>query len=326
MDVYWIGTGGLERRSVEDVPALLARDDGFVWVDAPEGAAGNAQLWQGVFGFDSRAIRACAERSLVPKALSADTYLLLILHIPEPVGGGRTYRFELALFFGRHYLVTIHERPQESLPPGARRVIVGVRERVEEGLRPKSPAELANAIVSALIHRADGFVVELASEVEALEHRVLGGERRQPEQLLEAMFLLRHKLLSVRTLATLDREVTDQATSLASRSLPASERPFIADLVEQFDRTRALCDAELGFLQGVIDFYQTQTNVKMNLAMERLALISAIVLPITAVASIYGMNLIVNDQTQPIQLSVVLAAMVGVSAVMVWWARRQGWW
>ena len=155
---------------------------------------------------------------------------------------------------------------------------------------------------------------------------MLGGERGQPEQLLEAMFLLRHKLLSVRTLATLDREVTDQAATLADRSLPAGESTFIQDLVEQFDRTRALCDAELGFLQGVIDFYQTQTNVKMNLAMERLALISAIVLPITAVASIYGMNLIVSDQTQPVQLAVVLAVMAGVSAVMLWWARRQGWW
>jgi len=40
----------------------------------------------------------------------------------------------------------------------------------------------------------------------------------------------------------------------------------------------------------------------MNLAMERLALISGIVLPITAVASIYGMNLIV----QPVQLGIVL--------------------
>ncbi len=327
MDVYWIGTQGFERRSVEDLTSLLARDDGFVWVDAPEGATGNSQIWQGVFGFDSRAIRACTERSLVPKVQATAAYLLLILHIPEPVGAGRTYSFELGLFLGQRYLVTIHERPQESLPPGARRVITGVRERVEQqGLQPGSPAELAHAVVSALIHRTDSFVIELATEVTALERRVLGGERRQPEQLLEAMFLLRHKLLAVRTQVTLDREVTEQGVTLMSRTLPSTEGAFIADLVDQFDRTRVLCDAELGFLQGVIDFYQTQTNVKMNLAMERLALISAIVLPITAVASIYGMNLIVSDQTQPVQLGVVLAVMAGVSAVMLWWARRQGWW
>jgi Mg2+ and Co2+ transporter CorA len=64
----------------------------------------------------------------------------------------------------------------------------------------------------------------------------------------------------------------------------------------------------------------------MNLAMERLALLTAVVLPIAALASIYGMNLIVNQQTQPFALAAVLALMGFVSAVMLWWAKRQGWW
>ena len=65
---------------------------------------------------------------------------------------------------------------------------------------------------------------------------------------------------------------------------------------------RSLADGESHFLFGVIDLYQTRVTTKMTVAMERLAVIAAITLPVTALASIYGMNVIVNDSTQVAQL------------------------
>ena len=74
------------------------------------------------------------------------------------------------------------------------------------------------------------------------------------------------------------------------------------------------------------DLYQTRVSTKMTVAMERLAVIAAITLPVTAIASIFGMNVIVNDHTQWLQLFVVLAVMLAISAMLLRWARRQGWW
>jgi Mg2+ and Co2+ transporter CorA len=64
----------------------------------------------------------------------------------------------------------------------------------------------------------------------------------------------------------------------------------------------------------------------MNVAMERLALIAAVLLPVTAIASIYGMNLIVGDRTDVIQLGLVLSFMGLVVAGMLGWTKRMGWW
>ena len=60
--------------------------------------------------------------------------------------------------------------------------------------------------------------------------------------------------------------------------------------------------------------------------MERLALIAAILLPVTAIASIYGMNLIVGDRTDFLQLVLVLSVMAMVVAGMLAWSKRMGWW
>ena len=64
----------------------------------------------------------------------------------------------------------------------------------------------------------------------------------------------------------------------------------------------------------------------MTVAMERLAVIAAVTLPITAVASVYGMNVIVNQHTHVPQLLLVLTLMVAMSATLLRWTKRQGWW
>ena len=74
-------------------------------------------------------------------------------------------------------------------------------------------------------------------------------------------------------------------------------RRYARDLAGQFDRVRSLADGESHFLFGVIELYQTKVHTKMTVAMERLAVIAAVTLPITAIASVYGMNVIVNEQT-----------------------------
>jgi magnesium transporter len=89
---------------------------------------------------------------------------------------------------------------------------------------------------------------------------------------------------------------------------------------------RSLADGESHFLFGVIDLYQTRVTTKMTVAMERLAVIAAITLPVTALASIYGMNVIVNDSTHVLQLVLVLAVMASISLVLLRWTKKQGWW
>jgi Mg2+ and Co2+ transporter CorA len=53
---------------------------------------------------------------------------------------------------------------------------------------------------------------------------------------------------------------------------------------------------------------------------------AVITLPITALSSVYGMNIIVNDRTDFPLLAVVLVVMAAMSAALLRWAKRHGWW
>ena len=76
----------------------------------------------------------------------------------------------------------------------------------------------------------------------------------------------------------------------------------------------------------MIEFYQTRTGTKMTIAAERLAVIAAVTLPITALSSIVGMNVIVNEQTLTGPLVVLLAIMMIMSGILLVWTHRKGWW
>jgi Mg2+ and Co2+ transporter CorA len=280
-----------------------------------------------VFCFHPRAVQDCRDRNPMPKVHVYGDHVFVVLHAPEPGTGGHVHYVELDQFVGPGYLVTVHGpiNPAVSLD-AALAETSSVSRRLEAGrLRPASSYELSFAVVTALSGRMRNYVAALTQEVWLLEQRVTAGHLGDAEEFLDQMFRVRHGLLTVRTMASLSREVYGRMATLAAFG-PGDGQALLGDLVDQFQRIGTLADGQKDYLQGVIEFYQTRTNTKMTIAAERLAVIAAVTLPITALSSIVGMNVIVNDRTHFGWLVVLLVTMGLMSAALLVWAKRRGWW
>jgi magnesium transporter len=327
MDVHLITDAGLSQGTVEDLPGLLERRDGLVWVDIPRVDREAARVLAEVFRFHPLAIQDCENRNHVPKVHVYPDHVFTALHSPELGKGGHVHHLELDQFVGRGYLVTVHgPLDPEVIPSLAFRETSAVLKRVQAGrLRPGSSFELSHAIVSAMTRHQEEFLGILALEVGLLEQRVMGEEHEDPEQFLEELFRARHGLIAVKTMAALSREIYGRMATL-TRFVPADAQPMVADVADQFERIKGMADGQTEFLQAVIEFHQSRTNTKMTIAAERLAVIAAVTLPITAISSVYGMNIIANDRTDFLHLAAVLLVMATISATLLRWAKRQGWW
>jgi Mg2+ and Co2+ transporter CorA len=327
MDVWLVAGGDVEQRPAEELEMLIALGEGIVWVDIPTCDEESVRVLTEVFGFHRLAVRDCVERNQVPKVHAYSDHVFIVLHAPERGRGGTVHYVELDQFVGPGFLVTVHGPLDPAVPvEAALRETSAVRRRVESGrLRVSSSFELSYAIVSAVARHQESFVATLAQEAGLLEQRLMGDVIPDPEQFLEELFRARHELLVVRTMATLSREIYGRMVTL-ERFVPGASQSLVVDLADQFARVNGLADGQKDFLDGVIEFYQTRTNTKMTIAAERLAVIAAVTLPITALSSIYGMNVIVNDRTHVGQLAVVLVVMAAMSMILLRWTKRQGWW
>ena len=327
MDVHLITEAGVEQRAPEDLPALLERREGLVWADIPRVDREAAQVLAEVFRFHPMAIQDCENRNHVPKVHVYPDHVFTALHSPELGKGGHVHHLELDQFVGPGYLVTVHgPLDPEVIPELAFRETSAVLRRVKAGrFRPASSFELSHAIISAMTRHQEEFVGILALEVGLLEQRVMAEEHEEPEQFLEELFRARHGLIAVKTMAALSREIYGRMATL-TRFVPADAQPVVADVSDQFDRIKGMAEGETEFLQAVIEFHQSRTNTKMTIAAERLAVIAAVTLPITAISSVYGMNIIANDATDFWHLAAVLLVMATISGTLLRWAKHQGWW
>lgn len=329
--LFWVdaSSGVAQRRSEGELGALLAREDGWVWFDVPEPTEATAAVLRAAFGFHPRVLEDVLERNHVSRLHAYRDYLFLVLHRPEQGMSGHVHYLEIDLFVGPRFLVTTH---------GPRNPVVTVEsmltetaevaDRLQSGrLTVASPVALCYAIVSALTNVEERTVNRLARDVGRLEQRVMAqDDEGSPQAFLDELFVARHALLTVRTMAAQSTEVFERAAGLRADDLPPEDLRLLGDLADQYHRLTRITASQLEFLEGVTDFFRARTDTRMTIAAERLAVIAAVTLPVTAISSVVGMNVIVNGHTRLGWLLVLLAVMAGMSVWLLRWARRQGWW
>jgi magnesium transporter len=326
MEIRLVTPDSVSRHKIDDLPDLVSRDSGVLWVDIPEGDPDAFAVLSEIFGFHPRAVQDCLQRNPVPKVHVYGDHAFVVLHAPEPGEGGHVHYVELDQFVGHHFLVTVHGPVNPAVDPAATLLETGiVAARLDSGrFRPSSGLEVSSALVSALSGRMRDHLSAKTTEVWRFEQQVTAGQLGDVEQFLDAMFRVRHGLLAVRTMASLSREVYGRMHALAV--FGTGGQSLLENNEDQFRRLATMAHSQESYLQGVIEFYQTRTHTKMTIAAERLAVIAAVTLPITALSSVMGMNVIVNAKTDPVFLSVLIVLMVVSGALLLVWAKRHGWW
>ena len=311
---------------VAELPDALKHEGSLIWVDIPADDAEGEEILKEVFGFHHRAVHDCMRRNPTPKFYIYPDHVFVVLHVPFPGAAGHVHSIELDMFVAPGYVVTVHGPLNPSIDPGVAQIETDqVAGRLDVGKwRPESTSHLVHAIITGLNRQMDQQLSQLRYETWELEREVTSGTLGNPEEFLEEMFSVRLGLQAIRTMAALDQEVYARMSKL--RALGAERQALVKDSVDQFQRVMASASIQTEYLAGVIEFYQTRINTKMTVAAERLAVIAAVTLPVTAISSIMGMNVIVNDSTHWVGLITLLVVMGVMSIWLLIWARRQGWW
>ena len=328
MELRWISDAeGVSRRELAELPDLLERTDGFLWLDIPTWSEQAADILADRFRFHPMAIDDCRNRNHIPRVHVYPDHLFIAVHAPEIGTGGHVHYLELDQFIGEHFLVTVHGPLNPKVPlEAALQETRSVAERMKRGRwQPTSPYVLTYAVVSSIARRESALAREIARQVGLLEQRVMAGSDEEPQEFLTELFTARHELLTIRTMAAQGGDIYRRAIKLTTFASSESLK-LMKDLLDQYETVASISQAQLNFLMGVTEFYRARTDTKMTIAAERLAVIAAITLPITATSSVVGMNVIVNDQTHWGWLTLLLAFMATVSIMLLIWTKRQGWW
>jgi magnesium transporter len=271
--------------TVDEAREALKDPENVLWVDFDCRSAESDALLSHLFGFHPLAIEDVYKEGHHPKVEDYDRYLYVVVQALTREKGwdladiGIT---EVDLFIGGNFVVTHHA--------GALPAIDCIREPTlarGKNHMQKGATFLAHAILDAIVDRFVPLGLELEHEIDALEVRVLRGT---DESVLARILELIRSLHHMRRYAIRQRELLERLARAEFDEIPQEAKPFFRDVHEHFKDFTESLEIVRDDLASLFNAFISLASQRLNEVMKLLTILSAIVLPPTLIAGVYGMN------------------------------------
>jgi magnesium transporter len=260
-----------------------------------------------------------AERSR-PKIDDFDAYLYVIVHGIGAAKHDMLKTVEIDLVLGPNWLVT-HD------PAGLVSDDVGTELDHSARVMAKGVAWLAHAILDRAVDQYLPVIDQLDTEIEQLENDVLAlaGTRRGRHVLLRILSFKR-RLQELRRMSIHQREILLRLSRGEIDELPADALPFYRDVYDHFLRINDIAEGYRDLVTSALDAYLSVQSNRMNEIMKTLTLISTVMLPLTFIVGLYGMNFKHMPELEWVWgYPAALLLMLVVAASILLWFRHRGW-
>lgn len=302
-----------------ELPALLANPKNVVWVDMWDPGEPEKKLLSSVFELHPILIDDMLADAPTPKIERFEKYLYLVFHALqngcEKKGAVDTVDFDF--FVGSNWLVSSHPPDNNA----AQAALEAVRKKPTE-LR-KGAAYVAYLMVEDITERFLPLMDRLDNDIDKLETEILHGTG---PQLLEQVFAMKKTLQRLRRVGLHQKEILNRLGRGDFALIPEETRPFFRDAYDHFVRVVDLGDSFREIVNGAMEAYISINGHKMNEVMKVLTLSSTIMLPLTFIAGLYGMNFDVMPELHwQYGYFVAIGTMVLTAIGLVAFFKRRGW-
>ncbi|MBV8757951.1 MAG: magnesium/cobalt transporter CorA [Deltaproteobacteria bacterium] len=256
----------------------------------------------------------------MPKLEDYDNYLYVIVHAVKSAKQGQVDLVELDVVIGATFVLT-HD------PSGEITKQVCVELDRTPKLLAKGPAWLAHSLLDHAVDNYLPVVDELDRQLANLEDQTLerAGTRRGPP-VLRKILRFKRLLLELRRMSIHQREILLRIARGEFDEIPKDVVPFFRDVYDHFLRINDQIDGYRDLVSGTLDAYLSVQSNRMNEIMKTLTVISTVMLPITFIAGVYGMNFVNMPELHwRWGYPYALTLMALVTLVTLGYFRRKGW-
>lgn len=311
-------SGLQELRSATEIRALIADKNRVTWVDIEKPTPNETELLDIAFNFHPLTIDDCLSPRHQPKIDHYGDYLFLIFHEVLPESSEREFKTaELDMYLGANFLVTYHKPKLRSI--GA------VKEKIE--LKPKSVMRSADFLMARVLDEVVNLYIPVLDQfdrrIAALEDNVM---EQQEKNLLPEIFSLKRSLARLKRICT---QQVDMLMSLVKEGyeevLPVS-MPYLSNVKDHLVRISDRTDSNRDAIGGLIEAHLLTSSNKANEVMKLLTISAAIMLPLTVITGIYGMNFKHMPELEwEHGYFVTLGLLVAIAGGLIYFFRRKKW-
>ena len=264
----------------------------------------------------------CLSKIQLPKIDEYEDYLFMVFHFPVFNPQARvTLSSQVSIFVGEDYLITLHQgdlKPLMSLFKSCQ-----TNEKAREESMGRSSGYLLYLILDRLVSYCFPILNKIGYNIDEVEDRIF---TERPRGTVRDVAVLRRDIISFRRII---RPQTEAAELLEKKEWPVlKEDPdvYFGDIADHLRKIRDTLEDYKEVVEGLSDTNNTLTSFRINEVIRVLTIISTIMLPLTLIASIVGMNVWPMDReigSPAVFVGLIVAMVVIISGMLAFFRARR---
>jgi magnesium transporter len=289
-----------ERPNVEVVEFAPGDGQSLRWINIERPRPADRAWLEEHFDFHPLDYEDVSSRNQRPKVDEYDDYLFIVLHFPAyDKTVGRLNAAELDVFVGPDYVITLREQ-----------------------LFSKGPGYLLYKIVDDCVDASFPMLRKMGNKLERLEDDIFEGER--PAEIVRDISNVKQEIINFRRVVRPQRAALKDLEA-TKRYIPDDLEIYFDDINDASERTWDMLENYKEVVEALESTNEAVLSHRLNDTFRVLTAISVIVLPLTLIASIWGMNTNVPGEGSHAGFFAVVGVMVIVLVATIALFKRRGW-
>ena len=294
---------------------------GLTWVHLDNPTTDALAALSDRFGWHALDVEDVLSKRQRPKIDEYPEYLFAVLHFPVyDKAIQRLNAAELDLFLGPDYLVTL---PNVELLPVTR---LFRRCEEDEDLRSdlfaKGSGRLLYEVLDDLFDYCFPILDKIGHKLDSVEDDMF---ERRAEDVVRDLSNVKQEIISYRKIIKPERTTLRLLERRVERFLPEELDLYFDDIVDGAERIWDLLDNYKEVVEGLESTNESVISHRQNDVLRVLTIFSVIVLPLTLISGIFGMNVAFPGESSTIAFWVVIGLMLTTIVGMFGFFRMKRW-
>jgi magnesium transporter len=299
----------------------IVESPGLRWINIERPRALEQTWLEANFDFHALDYEDVRSRNQRPKVDEYDDYLFIVLHFPRyDKVVSRLNAAEVDMFVGPDFLITLPNEPLQTIDYLFERC--RANEELRETLFSKGPGYLLYKIVDDCVDASFPMLGKIGNKLERIEEEIFEGVG---DDVVRDISNAKQEIINFRKIVRPQR--------LAFRDLERNKARYIAedldiyfdDLIDGSERAWDMLENYKEVVEGLESTNESAIAHRTNETFRVLTAISLIFLPLTLIASVFGMNVPIPSQEAPHVFWIIIVVMVAIVVGVAAFFRRRGW-
>ncbi len=259
-------------------------------------------------------------RNQRPKVDEYDDYLFVVLHFPAyDKRIGRLNAAEVDVFVGPDYVITLPNEPLQPLEYLFEQC--GRRDDLRETLFSKGAGYLLYRIVDGCVDASFPMLRKIGNKLERLEEDIFEGRSKE---IVRDISNAKQEIINFRKIVRPQRAAL-QDLERTKRYIPEGLDIYFDDINDASERIWDMLENFKEVVEGLESTNESVLSHQLNDLLRVLTALSVVLLPLTLIASVFGMNTHVPGEESKVGFWAVVTIMVLVLGGTITFFRKRGW-